>query len=99
MQAKLAEVQKELSSKRVEVITGGGMITVVADGQQNIVSLKIDAEVFDRENLEMMENLIVAAVNQAKQRAQEVANEEMQRLTGGMNIQGLLNQFTGNEEE
>ncbi|MCH7760999.1 YbaB/EbfC family nucleoid-associated protein [candidate division TA06 bacterium] len=94
IQAKLGEVQKELSTKRVEVTTGGGMITVVADGQQLIVSLKIDPQLFDRENVEMVEDLIVAAVNEAKRRSQEVAAEEMKRLTGGLNVQGLLNKFT-----
>lgn len=94
IQEKLGEVQKELSTKRVEVTTGGGMITVVADGQQLIVSLKIEPQLFDRENIEMMEDLIVAAVNEAKRRSQEVAAEEMKRLTGGLNVQGLLNKFT-----
>ena len=94
IESKLGEVQKELSTKRVEATTGGGMITVVADGQQYIVSLKIDSKIFDRENKEMMEDLIVAAVNEAKRKSQEIAAEEMKRLTGGLNVQGLLNQFT-----
>ena len=99
IQAKLGEVQKELSTKKVEVTTGGGMITVVADGQQRIISVKIDPQVFSGENKEMIENLIVSAVNEAKRKSQEVAAEEMKRMTGGLNVQNLLNQFSELTEE
>jgi DNA-binding YbaB/EbfC family protein len=90
IQAKLAEVQEDLAKKRVEASAGGGMVTVVADGQQNIVEVKIDREVVDPEDVEMLQDLIVAAVNEARRKAQELAAEEMRRLTGGLSIPGLL---------
>jgi len=98
LQEKMGDVQRELSSKRVEVATGGGMVKVMADGQQNIVSLKIDPKVFERENLEMVEDLILSAVNEAKRRSQEVASEEIKRLAGGMNLQKFLNMLNLKEE-
>ncbi|KPJ60144.1 MAG: hypothetical protein AMJ46_07350 [Latescibacteria bacterium DG_63] len=90
IQAKLAEVQEDLAKKRVEASAGGGMVTVVADGQQNIVEVKIDREVVDPGDVEMLQDLIVAAVNEARRKAQELAAEEMRRLTGGLSIPGLL---------
>ncbi len=99
LQSKIGEIQKELSSKKVTVTTGGGMVTVVADGQQNIVSLKIEPQVFEKDNREMVENLIVSAVNEAKKKSQDIAAEEMKRLTGGLNIQNILNQMSHLEEE
>lgn len=90
LQTKLVEIQKQLTTKRVEVATGGGLVTVVADGEQNIVSLKIDPQIFDRENKEMVESLVVAAVNEAKRKSQEIAADEIKKMAGGLNFQSLL---------
>ena len=89
MQAKMEEVQAELEDDRVEGTSGGGMVKVVANGQQMIVEVKIEKEVVDPDDIEMLEDLIVAAVNQAQQNAQELAAEKMGGLTGGMKIPGM----------
>ncbi len=89
VQAVLSQIQEELAKKRVTASSGGGMVTVTADGQQNIVDLKIDPEVVDQQDVEMLEDLILAAVNEAKRKSQEVAAEEMKKLTGNLSIPGL----------
>jgi DNA-binding YbaB/EbfC family protein len=89
MQAKMEEVQAQLEDERVEGSAGGGMVKVVANGKQEIVEVKIDKEVVDPEDVEMLEDLIVAAVNQAQQNAQELASEKMSEITGGMKIPGM----------
>jgi DNA-binding YbaB/EbfC family protein len=89
MQAKMEEVQAELEDERVEGTAGGGMVKVVANGQQMVVEVKIEKEVVDPDDVEMLEDLIVAAVNQAQQKAQELAAEKMGGLTGGMKIPGM----------
>ncbi|MEW6684580.1 MAG: YbaB/EbfC family nucleoid-associated protein [Candidatus Edwardsbacteria bacterium] len=90
LQTKLAQIQEELASKRVEASSGGGMVTVVADGQQNIMEIKISKEVVNPDEVEMLEDLILAAVNEARKRAQELAASEMSKLTGGLSIPGLF---------
>ncbi len=89
MQAKMEEVQAELEDERVEGTAGGGMVKVVANGQQMVVEVKIEKEVVDPDDVEMLEDLIVAAVNQAQQKAQELAADKMAGLTGGMKIPGM----------
>lgn len=89
MQAKMEVVQAELEDERVEGTAGGGMVKVVANGQQIVVEVKIEKEVVDPDDVEMLEDLIVAAVNQAQQKAQELAAEKMGGLTGGMKIPGM----------
>ena len=89
MQAKMEEIQKELENKRVEGTSGGGMVRVIANGKQEILEIKIDPEVVNKEDVEMLEDLVLAAVNQAKERAQEVQTEEMSKLTGGLKIPGM----------
>jgi len=89
MQAKMETVQAELEQDRVEGTAGGGMVKVVANGKQEIVEVKIEPEVVDPDDVEMLEDLIVAAVNQAQQNAQELASEKMASVTGGLNIPGL----------
>ena len=83
-QEKLAQVQEELENIEVEGTSGGGMVTVVANGKQEVVQVKIDPEVVNPDDVEMLEDLIVAAVNQARERAQEMAEEKMRQATGGM---------------
>ncbi len=89
LQSKMQEVQTELESTEVEGSSGGGMVKVVANGKNEILSVVIDPEVVDKEDVEMLQDLIVAAVNQAREKVQEMQSEKMSGLTGGMNIPGL----------
>ena len=84
LQEQIEKVQEELAEKRVEASVGGGMVTAVANGRNEIVQIKIDPEVVDAEDVEMLEDLIVAAVNQALSKSQELANEEMSKVAGGL---------------
>jgi len=88
-QAKMAELQEELNQRTVEASAGGGMVTAVANGGQEVLSITIDPEVVDPNDVEMLQDLILAAVNDALNRAKEMTNEEMGKLTKGMNIPGL----------
>ncbi len=90
MQAKMAKMQEELAKMEFEVSSGGGMVTVKMNGQQDVLSLNIEEEVFKEGDKEMLEDLIVAAINEARQKAAEVAQEHMASITGGMNIPGLF---------
>jgi DNA-binding YbaB/EbfC family protein len=85
-QAKLAKLQEELGNKTVEATSGGGMVAVVANGRQEIVSINIDPEVIDPRDKEMLQDLIMAAVNDALSRAKSMMNEEMGKLTQGLNL-------------
>ena len=89
MQRKMEEIQNELAEKTVEGSAGGGMVKVIANGKQDIVSIKIEKEVVDPEDVEMLEDLILSAVNQAREKAGELQAESMGALTGGMNIPGI----------
>jgi hypothetical protein len=92
-QAKMAKLQEELGEKTVEASAGGGMVTVVANGRQEVLSIRIDPEVIKPEEAEMLQDLILAAVNDALSRAKSMVNEEMGKLTHGLNlpnIPGLL---------
>ena len=84
LQARLAKVQEELASKEVKGSSGGGMVVARANGQQQIVGIRIDPEVVDPDDVEMLEDLIMAAIQQAREKAQEMADREMQRATSGM---------------
>ena len=90
MQAKMARMQEELAAMEFEVTSGGGMVTVKMNGQQEVLSLVIDEEVFKDGDKEMLEDLIVAALNEARQKAADAAKEHMSQITGGMNIPGLF---------
>ncbi|MFP5212169.1 MAG: YbaB/EbfC family nucleoid-associated protein [Acidobacteriota bacterium] len=89
LQDKMAKVQAELALKTVESSAGGGMVTVVANGKQEIMSIKIDRQVVDPEDVDMLQDLIVAAINDALRKAQDLAADEMGKLAGGLNIPGL----------
>lgn len=89
MQAKLAKMQGELAKKTVEATSGGGMVRVTVSGQFALASIKVDPAVVDAEEVEMLEDLIRAAVNEGLRRAREMATEEMSKLTGGFRIPGL----------
>ncbi len=89
LQDKMAKVQEELAVKTVEASSGGGMVTVVVNGRQELLSLKIDPQVVDPEDVEMLQDLVGAAVNEGMRRAQEMAAGEMSKLAGGLNLPGL----------
>jgi len=85
-QSEMNRMQEELGEKTVESSSGGGAVRVVANGQKSLISLQIDPEVLSEDNREMLEDLIIAAVNEAFQRVDEMIASEMQKLTGGLNL-------------
>lgn len=89
MQAKMDQMQEELAEKRVEATAGGGMVKVVANGKQEILEIKIDPEVVNPDDIAMLEELVLAAVNQAREKAAELQMEGLSGLTGGLKIPGL----------
>ncbi len=93
MQAKVASAQEELAKMTCEASSGGGMVTAVVNGQYDVVSIEIDAEVVDPTDVGMLQDLVVAAVNQAITKVRELAKQEMAKLTGGLNIPGMPNLF------
>lgn len=92
MQEKMAEMQKELASRTVEASSGGGMVTATVNGGQELVSLKIDPSVADPKDLDMLQDLVVAAVNEGVRRSKQMVSDEMSKLTAGLgvNIPGLF---------
>jgi DNA-binding YbaB/EbfC family protein len=90
LQAKMMKLQEEMADKTVESTSGGGMVKVVANGRQQIVAVDIEKEVVDPDDVDMLQDLILAAANDALAKAQEMVSEEMGKLTGGMNIPGLM---------
>jgi nucleoid-associated protein EbfC len=90
LQSKMFKLQEELAEKTVETSSGGGMVKIVANGKQQLVSIQIEHEVVDPDDVEMLQDLILAAVNDALTKAQEMVSEEMSKLTGGMSIPGLM---------
>lgn len=89
LQAKMMKLQEELADKTVESSSGGGMVKVTANGRQQIVSIQIESEVVDPDDVEMLQDLVLAAVNDALAKSQEMVSSEMGKLTGGLNIPGL----------
>ena len=90
MQNKMAKMQEEMALKTIEASAGGGMVKVVANGKQEIVSIRIEKEVVDPEDVDMLQDLILAAVNEALTQSQKMVSSEMSKLTGGLNIPGLM---------
>lgn len=90
MQAKMAKLQEELANMVFEASSGGGMVTVKINGQQEVLGLRIEEDVFKDGDKEMLEDLIVAALNEAREKAAQAAKDQMAGLTGGMNIPGLF---------
>jgi hypothetical protein len=82
-------MQEELENARVEGSAGGGMVKVTANGKGDLLSIEIDPEVVDKDDVEMLQDLILAAINQVKEKAQEVQQEQMSGITGGLDIPGL----------
>ena len=89
MQGRMAEMQAQLESSEVEGTSGGGMVKVIANGKNEILSITIDPEVVEKDDVEMLQDLIVAAVNQSREKVQELQMEQMSGMTGGLNIPGL----------
>ena len=90
LQSKMLKLQEELADKTVETTAGGGMVKVVANGRQQILSIEIEREVVDPDDVEMLQDLILAAVNDALVKSQDMVSAEMGKLTGGMNIPGMV---------
>ena len=89
LQTKMMKTQAELATKTIEASSGGGMVKVIANGAQKIESIVLEKEVVDPEDLEMLQDLIIAAVNDALNKSQEMVSSEMSKLTGGLNIPGF----------
>ncbi|MEK7275486.1 MAG: YbaB/EbfC family nucleoid-associated protein [Candidatus Desantisbacteria bacterium] len=87
---KVSKLQEELAEKTVSATSGGGMVTVTANGQKEIVSIKIEKDVVNPDDIELLEDLVCAAVNEALSRCQEMISGEMSKLTGGLKIPGLM---------
>ena len=90
LQSKMLKLQEELAERTVETASGGGMVKVRANGRQQILSIEIEKEVVDPEDVEMLQDLILAAVNDALMKSQEMVSTEMNKLTGGMNMPGMV---------
>jgi len=90
MQSKMLKLQEELASKTVEAASGGGMVTAVVNGKYEVISLNIERDVVDPDDIDMLQDLVMAAVNEGMRKVQEMTQEEMAKLTGGMNIPGLM---------
>ncbi len=93
MQGEMGKIQEESKKKTVEATAGGGMVTVVANGALEILSIKIEKDVVNPDDIEMLQDLVTAAVNEAIRRAQQMVNDDMGKMTGGMNIPGMGNLF------
>lgn len=89
LQRQMMEAQEALAEERVEATSGGGMVKVVADGQQNVLEIKIDREAVDPDDVEMLEDLVLAAVSEALRKSRELAEERMGAFTKGIKIPGL----------
>ena len=90
MHGKISQLQEEMANKTVEASAGGGMVNIVMNGKQQVLSIRIDPEVVSREDIDMLQDLLAAAVNEAIRKSQEMMTEEMKKITGGLNIPGIL---------
>jgi DNA-binding YbaB/EbfC family protein len=89
MQQKMQELQEELAARTVEATAGGGMVTAVVNGRQELVSLRIEKDVVDPNDVAMLQDLVVAAVNEAMGKMRQVVSDEMGKLTSGLGLPGL----------
>lgn len=89
VQEQIVKMQEDLREREIETSAGGGAITVRINGKQELVAIKISPEVVDPEDIEMLEDLVMAAVNEGVRQSQEMVSEEMSKITGGFNIPGL----------
>ncbi|MGL4721802.1 MAG: YbaB/EbfC family nucleoid-associated protein [Desulfovibrionaceae bacterium] len=90
MQSKMVKLQEELARKSVESSSGGGMVTVVVNGEHELLSIAIDPALVESQDIQMLEELVLLAVNDGQRKAQEMIEQEMGGITGGMNIPGLF---------
>ena len=90
MQKQMQQVQEEVEQKELEITAGGGAITVRVNGKRQLLDIEIKPEVVDPDDVEMLQDLIVAAVNEALREADEMVSKEMGKVTGGMNMPGLF---------
>ena len=90
MQRQMEETTKELEEKEYTASSGGGAVTVTVSGKKEVVSVKLSEEVVDPDDIEMLQDLIIAAVNEAMAKADQLSEEEMAKVTGGMNLGGLF---------
>jgi len=90
LQTKLAKLQEELGNVTIEATSGGGTFKVVMDGHQKIHSVEISPEVVASNDVELLQDMVMAAVNEAVTKSQEIANKHLRKLTGGLNIPGLF---------
>ncbi|MFP4213119.1 MAG: YbaB/EbfC family nucleoid-associated protein [Desulfohalobiaceae bacterium] len=89
LQKKMAQIKEDMANSTVEASAGGGMVTVTAKGNMEISAVQIDPSVVDAEEVEMLQDLILAATNEALKRAKEMMESEMSKVTGGLNIPGM----------
>ena len=89
MQQKMLQLQEEIAKRTLDASVGGGMVTVTVNGKSEVLRIKIEPQVVDPNDVEMLEDLIVAGVNEAIRKAQEMVSEEMSKLTGGLKIPGF----------
>lgn len=90
IQADMVRLQEELGERTVEATVGGGVVTAVANGRQELLSIQIKPEAIDPDDVEMLQDLVLTAVNEALRQAREMVAEEMSKLTGGINIPGIF---------
>ena len=90
LQEKMVKVQEELAAKTVEATSGGGMVTAVVNGKFELMSIRIEKDVVNPEDIDMLQDLIIAAVNEGVRKAQEMASAEMAKVTGGMKLPGMM---------
>ena len=90
MQQNMTKLQEELNERTVEASAGGGVVKAIANGKKQLVSIEIKPEAVDPDDVEMLQDLVMAAVNEALQKAEDMVADEMNKLTGGLNIPGLF---------
>ena len=90
MQKKMETIKEELAQKEIKITSGGGMVELVINGQQEIKEIHIEPDIIDPEDREMLEDLVLAAVNEGIRQSKEMVNEEMGKLTGGINLPGMF---------
>ena len=90
LQAKLAKAQEELANTTVEATAGGGAVTIVIDGQYRVHSIKISPDAIDSQDVELLEDLVLSAINEAIRKIQELAQSQLGSLAGGLNIPGIM---------
>ena len=89
LQEQMARMQEEIGKREVEATAGGGMVTVKCNGKQELLSIKLDPEVINKDDAQMLEDLVLAACNEALRKSRELVQQELGKLTGGLKIPGL----------